>query len=169
MLKTMSAAALSVLLTVGGGVALAEGSGQTPSPAASTQSSGQNGARANHAPGAVGFEEEEVQTAPWTVERIDKKNHQLVVRAPDGTQNTMNIPSGTPGFDSLKQGDKIQLDYFEAAVVGVPGNSAKASSTAGAGSGQAASNDNSNRQVRRIRKVNQNGNSSANHPSQQNH
>jgi hypothetical protein len=161
MLKTMSAAALSFLLAVGGGVAFAASGGQAPSPAATSSAS--SGQKADHAaPGAMGFEEEEVQTAPWTVERIDKKNHDLVLRAADGTQNTVNIPPGTPGFDSLKKGDKIELDYFEAAVIGVPGNSAKPSSQTGAGSGHANA-DNSNRRVRSIRKVQNNSTDQSGH------
>jgi hypothetical protein len=174
MLKTMSAAALSFLLAVGGGVAFAEGGGQAPSSAApSSQSSGASAPRAN-SPRAMGFEEEEVQTAPWTVQRIDQKNHDLVLRAPDGTQSTVNIPAGTPGFDSLKKGDQIQLDYFEAAVVGVPANSASKTTQTGSGSTHAAANDTTNRQVRSIRKVGHdttNGNDmehKGNQPSRQN-
>jgi len=116
-------------------------------------------------PGEVGFASEEVQTAPWTVERIDKQNRNLVLRAPDGTQNTVNIPPGTPGFDSLKKGDQIQLDYYEAAVVDVPANTAKPSSHSGSSSSSAqGTNDkNAHRQVRNIRKVDQNNHSKMNH------
>lgn len=164
MLKTMSAAALSFLLAVGGGVAFAESGGHASAPkATSSQASGQQGSRAN-TPRAVGFASEEVETAPWTVERVDKQNRSLVLRASDGTQNTVNIPAGTPGFDSLKKGDQIQLDYYEAAVVGVPANTAKPSSQTGSNSGSAqGKNDNANRQVRNIRKVDQNNQSKTNH------
>jgi hypothetical protein len=156
MLKTMSAAALSLLLAGGGGIAFAAGNSQdTPSTSRASQNATPQRSQAN-APGPVGFEEEEVQTAPWTVERVDKQNHDLVLRAPDGTQSTVNIPPGTPGFDALKKNDKIQLDYFEAAVVGLPGNSAKPSSQTGAGTAGATANNATNKQVRRIRKVNDN-------------
>ncbi len=156
MLKTMSAAALSFLLAVGGGVAFAETGHQAspPSPT-SSQTAAQPASRAA-VPAAVGFEEEDVQTAPWTVQRIDKQNRDLVLRAPDGTQNTVNIPAGTPGFDSLKKGDQVQLDYFEAAMVGVPGNTAKSASQNGSSSSTGHANAD-NRRVRSIRKVGQNG------------
>jgi hypothetical protein len=167
MLKTMSAAALSFLLAVGGGVAFAESGGHASPPpkATSSQASGQQGSHANNMPRAVGFASEEVETAPWTVQSIDKQNRNLVLRGPDGTQNTVNIPAGTPGFDSLKKGDQIQLDYYEAAVVGVPANTAKPSSQSGSNSGsaQGTTDNNAHRQVRSIRKVDHNNQSKANH------
>lgn len=165
--KTMAVAALSFLMAVGGGAALAEAGGGQAAPSAaapSSEASGQPGnqkTRAN-APGPVGFAEEEVQTAPWTVQRVDKKNHSLVLQAPDGTQNTVNIPAGTPGFDGLAKGDQVQLDYFDAAVIGVPASN-QAGSTSASGGGQSAAANNTNRKVRNIRKVGHNGSNNMGH------
>jgi hypothetical protein len=154
MRKSMAATALSFLLAVGGGAALADSS---PSGQRATQANSQ---------GPVGFAEEEVTSAPLTVERVDKKNRNVVVRAADGTQSTVDIPSGTPGFDSLKKGDKIQLDYFAAAVFG-PGNQQQgnrasqtsASPSGAANSAGASTTGNSNHgKVRNIRKVDDTGN-----------
>jgi hypothetical protein len=112
----MGAIAVSFLMAAGGGAALANSnSGDQKPSATSSQTSGSSGSQAQ-AP--VGFAEEQVTSAPLTVERIDKKNRNLVVRAPDGTQSTLDIPKGTPGFDSLKKGDKVQIDYFAAEVFG---------------------------------------------------
>jgi hypothetical protein len=148
--KTMAATALSFLMAMGGGAALADAGGQTSS------SSRAQGSRANaNMKGPVGFAEEEVETAPWTVQRVDKQNHHLVLRAPDGTQNTVDIPAGTPGFDSLKKGDQIQLDYFDAAVV------EPAAPTSANGSDRSATGNSSNRKVRNIRKVGHNNNSNS--------
>lgn len=170
--KTMVATSLSFLMAVGGGAALAETGGQSPSPSADqpSQTSGQAGSPNNTARGPVGFAAEEIQTAPWTVERIDKQNRNMVLQAPDGTQNTVNVPAGTPGFDSLKKGDQIQLDYFEAAVVGAPGHQANAKGRTGATGSTGANNEsagnNSNRQIRGIRKVGNSKNVTPSHGNQ---
>jgi hypothetical protein len=163
MRKTMAAMALSFLMAMGGGEAFAKsnGKGASSSSAAASQPSGQQGANGQ---GPVGFAEEEIQTGPFTIERVDKQNRNMVVRGPDGTKSTVNIPSGTPGFDSLKSGDQVQFDYFEAAVVG-PGSSRATGSAqtpaspgmANPASGSNASANGSGRTVRNIRKVGHNG------------
>ncbi len=177
--NTTAATTLSFLLALGGGgVALAnsnpsaKASPAAGTPAAQTHAapgSDQQGTQANRpAPQAngqapVGFAEEEITSAPFTVQSIDKTNRNLVLRAPDGTQSTVNIPSGTPGFDSLKQGDRVQLDYFAAAVFG-PGNQQahranQNGSAEGSASNQAgAGSTNRIGQVRNIRKVNNDSN-----------
>lgn len=169
MRETMAATALSFLMAVGGGAALANSnpggqtapSSATPSSETSgSQASGQKGTQANgQAP--EGFAEEEVTSAPLTVEKVDKKNRNLVLRAPDGTQSTVDIPSGTPGFDSLKKGDKVEIDYFAAEVFG-PGNQKgnnanQAGSTSNGssnqGGGSSSANQNGMGRVHNIRKV----------------
>ncbi len=172
--KTMAATALSFLLALGGGVALANSNSNSNSNSghqgsSSTQGSQQQGTEANPKatqPGGqvpVGFAEEEVTSGPFTVQSVDKKNRNLVLRAPDGTQSTVNIPSGTPGFDPLKKGDKVQLDYFAAAVFG-PGNQQgnganQNGSMQGSSSGQANTGANNHvGKVRNIRKVNDTAN-----------
>ena len=176
MRKTMAATALSFLLSVGGGVALAnstsgtQGSsaaGTTPPQSSGSHGSDQQGTQAN-GQGPAGFAEEEVTSAPFTVQSVDKKNRTLVLRAPDGTQSTVNIPSGTPGFDSLNKGEEVQVDYFAAEVFG-PGNQQgnranqnganQNGSMQGSSSSQAnAGTNNHIGKVRNIRKVNNNGN-----------
>jgi len=169
MQNTMAAAALSLLMAIGGGVAVAEtGQGSSSSAAPPSQSSGQSatGPARPDRRGPVGFEEEEVETAPWTVQRVDTQKHTLVLEAPDGTQNTVNVPAGTPGFDSLKKGDQVQLDYFDAAVIEPSSNQA---STAGsAKAGQPATSNGSPRKVRNIRKVGHSSNASMGDSSRNN-
>jgi hypothetical protein len=172
--KTMAATALSFLLAIGGGVALAnttsgnQGSssaGTTSSDTTGSQASEHQGTRANRqatpannqAP--VGFAEEEVSSGPFTVQSVDKKNRNLVLHAPDGTQSTVNIPTGTPGFDSLNKGDEIQLDYFAAAAWGPANQQANRASQNGSmqrsssNQGNGAANNHIGR-VSNIRKVN---------------
>jgi hypothetical protein len=91
---------------------------------------------------------EELVTAPFTVEDIDHKQRTLTVRSPDGEKMTMSVPADTEGFKRLKKGDKIDVDYYRAAVVSVlPAGSAAASNqpreqsqgvTSGHGGGGAA-------------------------------
>lgn len=185
--KTMAATALSFLLTLGGGVALANSnSGNQGSSSAGTTSSDTSGSQASEhqgrhanrqAPSAnaqapVGFAEEDVTSGPFTVQSVDKKNRNLVLRAPDGTQSTVNIPAGTPGFDSLNKGDKVQLDYFAAAAWGPANQQADRASQNGSMQGSSsnqgggATNSHTGR-VSNIRKVNDNGNM-ANSGSSQN-
>lgn len=165
MRKSMAATALSFLLAMGGGAALADSSSSGrshSSPATSTSqapasSSSKHTDRQANQPAAVGFAEEEVTSAPLTVESVDMKNRNLVVRAPDGTKSTVDIPAGTPGFDTLKKGDKVQLDYFAAAVFGPsnpqqPNRTSQTGSGANANAGSTASNANHGK-VRNIRKV----------------
>jgi hypothetical protein len=176
MRNATGAISLSFLMAVGGGAALANsnsGDDQKPpssSSAPSSQTSGSQAAGQQHGQpseqpqgqangrGPVGFAEEEVTSAPLTVERIDTKNRNLVVRAPDGTQSTVDIPAGTPGFDSLKKGDKVQIDYFAAEVFGrgQPANGAnQTGSTSNHASNQAGGTGSgaNNGKVRNIRKV----------------
>ncbi len=169
--KTMVGMALSFLMAVGGGAALANSSsgGQNPSyaPAPSSensgsQASGQTGQKGTQANGRAptGFAEEEVTSPPFTVEHIDKKNHSLALRAPDGTQSTVDIPPGTPGLDALQKGDRVQLDYFAAEVFGPGSQKAnRASQNGSAANGSSSSaHPNGIGRVHNIRKLGNNGN-----------
>jgi type III secretory pathway component EscU len=85
--------------------------------------------------------EEELVTIPVTVEDIDKKSRKLVVRTADGEKVTMNVPPNVKGFDNVKKGDKIDVDYYRSVAVAVlPGAGAGGSqtmrtTTSGSGSG----------------------------------
>ena len=175
MRKTMAATAMGFFLAVAGGAAFANTNSGTGSASATAPSSGtatpqaspQNGAQDN-AP--VGFAEEEIRSAPLTVERVDTKNRKMVLRAPDGTQSTVDIPVGTPGFDSLKKGDQVQIDYVAAEVFregGAQGNQAKqGASTSNSGSKASGSNNGIGR-VHNIHKVDNSGNAGATHGAAQ--
>ena len=173
MRNVMGAIPLSFLMAVGGGAALANSNSADQNPSSSSASSsqasgpqtnGQQHGQANGQPqgqangqAPVGFAEEEVTSAPLTVERVDQKNRNLFLRAPDGTQSTVQIPMGTPGFDALKKGDRVQLDYYAAEVFG-GGQPAKGANQTGSTSDHGAqaggtSSGPNNGKVRNIRKV----------------
>jgi hypothetical protein len=65
----------------------------------------------------VAFEQEEAMSAPFTVESIDQANRRLVVQSPDGTRSTVTVPPNTAGFDTLKKGDQVALDYYKSSVL----------------------------------------------------
>lgn len=139
-----------LLALIGGGCALAAVpslAGQAPAFAQAAGSASGSGAQGESAaPVAVA---EELVTAPFTVEDIDRKNRTLTLRSADGEKVSMSVPADTQGFEQLKKGDKIELDYYRAAVVSVlPAGSAAArnqpreqsqGATSGQGGGGAAS------------------------------
>jgi hypothetical protein len=70
---------------------------------------------------------EELVTAPFTVEDIDRNHRTLAVRSPDGERTTMSVPADMQGFEKLKKGDKIDVDYYRSVAVSVlPAGSAAA-------------------------------------------
>jgi cold shock CspA family protein len=76
------------------------------------------------APGAVvvtsdpvAIEQEEVMSAPFTVVGVDKADRRLVVQSPDGARSTVNVSPNAPGFETLKKGDQVELDYYKSSVL----------------------------------------------------
>jgi hypothetical protein len=65
----------------------------------------------------VAVEQEEVMSAPFTVESIDRANRRVVVESPDGARSTVNVSPNAPGFDTLKRGDQVELDYYKSSVL----------------------------------------------------
>ena len=63
--------------------------------------------------------EAELVTAPFTVDGIDKSNRKLTLRGPGGDQTTVTVPPDVQGFDKLKKGDKIDVDYYQSLAVSV--------------------------------------------------
>jgi hypothetical protein len=60
---------------------------------------------------------EEMVSAPFSVESIDRSNRSLVVRSPDGLRTTIRVAPTADGFDSVERGDRIGLDYYRSSVV----------------------------------------------------
>ncbi|HEY6477207.1 MAG TPA: hypothetical protein VI456_11545 [Polyangia bacterium] len=97
----------------------------------------------------VAFEQQEVMSAPFSVESIDRANRRVVVQSPDGARSTVNVTPDAPGFDTLKKGDQVELDYFKSSVVslapsgaassGAPAAPTRTSTQAGQAGGHAES------------------------------
>jgi len=75
--------------------------------------------------------EEQLVTAPFTVEDLGKNNRTLTVRDADGQRSTVRVPQDVQRFDQLKKGDKIELAFHRAVAVSVVPHAA-----ASAGAGQ---------------------------------
>jgi cold shock CspA family protein len=74
----------------------------------------------------VAFEQEEVVSAPFTVESIDRAGRRVVVQSPDGARSTVNVSPNAPGLDTLKKGDQVELDYYKSSVVSLAPSGASA-------------------------------------------
>ena len=73
-----------------------------------------------------------------TVEKIDKSGHKLTLKGSDGQKKEIKVPADVKGFDKLKVGDKIDIDYMESLAVSMlpvgtkPSMTERAASTPGA-------------------------------------
>ena len=52
-----------------------------------------------------------------TVEKIDKSGRKLTLKGPDGEKKEIKVPADVKGFEKLKAGDKIEVDYVESLAV----------------------------------------------------
>jgi hypothetical protein len=64
-----------------------------------------------------------------TVEKIDKSGHKLTLKGPEGERKEIKVPSDVKGFDKLKVGDKIDVDFMESLAVSMLPAGAKPSVT----------------------------------------
>ena len=47
------------------------------------------------------------------VTAVDKSARKLTIKRPDGEKTAIQVPADVTGFDKLKVGDKIDVDYTE--------------------------------------------------------
>jgi len=59
-----------------------------------------------------------------TITAIDKSDRSVTLKAEDGRETTVNVPSDAKVFDTLKVGEKVDIDYYESLAVSLaPGGS----------------------------------------------
>ena len=58
-------------------------------------------------------------TATATVDSIERSSRLLTLKKPDGTMETIRVPSDVTRFDALKVGDTISATYYENVVLRV--------------------------------------------------
>jgi len=78
-------------------------------------------------------------SASATVEKVDTKKRELSLKDDEGNHMMVQVPEDVTGFDNLKKGDKINLDYYESVTIALkkPEKGAMPSSSAAAMSEQA--------------------------------
>jgi hypothetical protein len=54
----------------------------------------------------------EVTTASATVADVDKKHRRVTLQSPSGEKTTVLVSQDVQEFDQLKNGDKIEVDYY---------------------------------------------------------
>jgi len=115
----MTSAAMLALLGLGGGarLAVASDSGDT-GQAQPSSSSGHSAAKANHGH----------MTA--TVSSIDKPGRNLSVIGNGGQEFSMSVPNSVKGFNKVKQGDRVQVNYQDSIAVSLVGPGERAKSPA---------------------------------------
>ena len=72
------------------------------------------------------------KTVTATVEAIDASSRSVTIKKPDGTYDSLYVPSGIKRFDTLKIGDTVKARYYENMVLTVqrPGEESKDTSKA---------------------------------------
>jgi hypothetical protein len=72
--------------------------------------------------------EGEILSETDTVVKVDKSNHKLTLKDAQGKQFTVDVGSGVPNFDQIKEGDKVNVKYYQAVAIALhrPGESAPA-------------------------------------------
>jgi hypothetical protein len=64
-----------------------------------------------------------------TVAAIDRSDRSVTLKAEDGTETTINVPSDVKAFDKLKTGDKVDIDYYLSLAVSLAPTGAKPTMT----------------------------------------
>jgi hypothetical protein len=138
LLSTVWGCALLPIGVAIGNPAWAQGSqgtpqGSSPGSQGSQGSQGTPGSAQTPPPAAV---QEELVSIPVTVEDIDKKSRTMTVKTADGDRIPLSVPADVQGFDKLKKGDKIDIDYYRAVAVRVLPSGATASDSPPAAGGR---------------------------------
>lgn len=66
---------------------------------------------------ASGHEQSRLTHMAATVSAIDHSTRNLTLKTEDGRETTINVPTDMKAFDTLKKGDKVDIDYYESLAV----------------------------------------------------
>ena len=58
---------------------------------------------------------------------IDNTDRSVLLKASDGTQNWVHVPDSMAGFDRLKMGDKVDVDYYQSLAISLAPSGTKPS------------------------------------------
>jgi hypothetical protein len=76
-----------------------------------------------------GHEQSRLTHMTATVSAIDRSDRSVTLKAADGRETTINVPSDVKAFDTLKTGDKVDIDYYESLAVSLAPTGAKPNAT----------------------------------------
>ena len=52
-----------------------------------------------------------------TVKGINRTDRSVILKKDDGEETTVHVPEAVKGFDTLKMGDKVDVDYYESLAI----------------------------------------------------
>ena len=58
---------------------------------------------------------------------IDNTDRSVLLKSSDGTQNWVHVPDSMAGFDKLKMGDKVDVDYYQSLAISLAPSGSKPS------------------------------------------
>jgi cold shock CspA family protein len=66
---------------------------------------------------ATGQTRTQLVHAVATVKGINRSDRSVILKKDDGEETTVHVPEGVKGFDTLKMGDKVDVDYYESLAI----------------------------------------------------
>ena len=78
---------------------------------------------------ASGHERSRLTHMAATITAIDRSDRMLTLKAEDGTETTVNVPSDAKVFDKLKTGEKVDVDYYDSLAVSLAPSGSKPTMT----------------------------------------
>jgi len=76
-----------------------------------------------------GHEQSRLTHMTATITAIDKSDRSVTLKAEDGRETTINVPSDAKVFDTLKVGEKVDIDYYESLAVSLAPSGSKPTMT----------------------------------------
>jgi hypothetical protein len=70
-----------------------------------------------------------IQTSA-SITGIDNIDRSVLLKASDGSENWVHVPESVAGFERLKMGDKVNVDYYQSLAVSLAPSGSKPSMTA---------------------------------------
>ena len=66
---------------------------------------------------ATGQTRTQLVHAVATVKGINRSDRSIILKKDDGEETTIHVPEAVKGFDTLKMGDKVDVDYYESLAI----------------------------------------------------
>ncbi len=76
---------------------------------------------------ATGQTRTQLVHAVATVKGINHSDRSVVLKKEDGEETTVYVPDAVKGFDTLKMGDKVDVDYYQSLAISMAPTGAKPS------------------------------------------